>query len=380
MPHEVDVTIKALDSLLFRRRENLNVLVLLNGGGAEALRSAVQNVSQVQVFESRENLGVAGGRAFLAAQDVAKKADIIALLDNDLLLTLDYLEPLCELLMQDHSIGVLGASVLNYQYVVCRFDAAERLEKGPLGQSLPRISNDDLRGYVEQHHTEEVFFHLGVDPDWMRAYFPKLSFEEEYARRCGGNPGQDVMLSRNTVVHDKFVKGGPEKIDVSNIAGCTQVFRRDLYDEVGGIRAEYSPYGYEDADFCIRSLLAGYKNFTLTNVFSLHGTDDRHQQRKTLSGLWPAKRNTARSYAFLVKHHCPKSRKPFLVKNFFMRAGIDVAAILWRLYHQTAGLIIRFAATVVGVIQAQITLVFDRSPATKDDKAFSRQDSGFGEE
>ena len=71
MPHEVDVTIKALDSLLFRRRENLNVLVRLNGGGAEALRSAVQNVSQVQVFESRENLGVAGGRASIYAARAA---------------------------------------------------------------------------------------------------------------------------------------------------------------------------------------------------------------------------------------------------------------------------------------------------------------------
>ena len=43
----------------------------------------------------------------------------------------------------------------------------------------------------------------------------------------------------------------------------------------------FNPYGFEDADFCIRAIRAGYKNYIDTNTWLLHGTDDRSSQRNS---------------------------------------------------------------------------------------------------
>lgn len=357
LPHEVEVTIQTLDSLLHSAGGNLVVLLLVNGGQSAELRARVQLHPQVQLFESLANLGVAGGRAFLAAQDAARHSDIVMLADNDILLPVDYIEPMCQLLTEDHSVGVLGASVVNYKYLSGRIYADNLPEKGVLGEHLPRFTNADVRRYVEQHQSEGMFFHLGVHPDWMSAYFPRLKIIDEYRNRKGRTLEDDVFFSRNTKVLDQFVEGGPSLIGVSNIAGCTQMFRRELYDEIGGVRPEYSPYGYEDVDFCLRAIRAGYRNYTMTNVFSLHGTDDRHQRRRTLMGVWPANRNIAKAYGLLVHYHCPWSRRPFLVNNYLIKLGFDVLAIIWRVYYEVARVAIRTAASLTGFFQAQFLIV-----------------------
>jgi GT2 family glycosyltransferase len=360
MPHEVDVTIQMLDSLLYSSLDKLTVLILVNGGRAELLRNSIESITQVQLFESEENLGVAGGRAFLAAQAAAKQADVISFIDNDLLLPTDYLHPLCMQVMTDRNTGVVGASILNYRHMTNWLTASVCLEKGPLGRLLPRFVNSDVRFFLEKNNRKEFFSHLGDHPDWMRTYFPRLTLKDEYMRRRGLNLEDNVFLAKNSQVLLQFQASGSKLIETSNVAGCTQTFRRDLYDEIGGVRKEYSPYGYEDVDFAIRAQRAGYRNYTLTHAFSLHGTDDRHQQRKTISGLWPSTRNLARAYVLLMHSHCPWSRRPFLLKNFLIKMGFDLLSIVWRLIYETGGLLLRMSASMAGFFQALMLIITKR--------------------
>jgi len=363
MPQEVDVTIQALDSLLYSGDRNLTVLVLVNGGESEALRQCVQSLDHVQFFESPENLGVAGGRAFLAQQGPAKKADIIAIIDNDLLLPTDYLKPLCAQLMQDRKTGIVGASMLDYPHMKNWLDTNARVETGPLGRRLPRFGNADVREYLQNNLKKELFSHLGSHPDWMQTYFPRRTLMDEVNRRRDRNPDENVFLAKNPKALRQYGNGGSTLIEASNIAGCTQVFRRELYDELGGIREEYSPYGYEDVDFAISAQRAGYRNYTLTHAFSLHGTDDRHHQRKTISGLWPATRNVVKAYTLLAHNHCPWQRRPFLLTNSILIVIVDLITISWRLAYETGGLFLRISAAVFGFFNAQTAILGKRRNA-----------------
>jgi len=357
LPDEVDVTLMALDSLLYSGRENLTALVLVNGGDSPELRDSVKQQSEVQIIETPKNLGVAAGRALLAEQDAARQSKINVLVDNDVLLPVDYVDRLCELLMKNEKVGVVGASVLNYKYVLGRLPSRLRKKKGPLGVRSPRFTNAELRRYVEHDHSDATFYHLGTDPDWMEVYFPRMTLRGAYVRRKLLTPEAELLLARNPTARSRYKREGPEIIEVSSIAGCTQAFRRDLYDRIGGIRPEYSPYGFEDVDFCLRALRAGFRNCTMTHTFSLHGTDGRHQKRSTLPGLWLAKRNMVKSYTLLAHHHCPVSRRPFLLLNFVLNVGIDISAIVWTVYHRSAGLIIRLGAAIAGFIGAEFSLL-----------------------
>ena len=47
---------------------------------------------------------------------------------------------------------------------------------------------------------------------------------------------------------------------------------------------EFSPYGYEDVEFCIRAVRAGKRNYVDPQILMLHGTDRRHLERQTRGG------------------------------------------------------------------------------------------------
>ena len=54
------------------------------------------------------------------------------------------------------------------------------------------------------------------------------------------------------------------------LIGFALLIRRELYEEIGGLDERFSPGNYEDNDYGLRSLEAGYRNFLCYNSFILH--------------------------------------------------------------------------------------------------------------
>ncbi|MCI5224228.1 MAG: hypothetical protein D3924_16540 [Candidatus Electrothrix sp. AR4] len=52
-----------------------------------------------------------------------------------------------------------------------------------------------------------------------------------------------------------------------------------VVNEIGFFNDCFNPYGFEDSDFCIRALKAGYVNYVTNKIWLLHGTDSRHKAR-----------------------------------------------------------------------------------------------------
>ena len=59
-------------------------------------------------------------------------------------------------------------------------------------------------------------------------------------------------------------KDGSKVIDVFYVSGCSMLFRKDLYEKVGGFDEKYFLYK-DDLDFCWRARLLGYKVVTDLN-------------------------------------------------------------------------------------------------------------------
>jgi len=60
------------------------------------------------------------------------------------------------------------------------------------------------------------------------------------------------------------------RVDSSRIVGFCMLFRKRLVQEIGGLDESFGTGNFEDDDFCLRSLLAGYRNLIAGDVFIHH--------------------------------------------------------------------------------------------------------------
>lgn len=74
--------------------------------------------------------------------------------------------------------------------------------------------------------------------------------------------------------------------------------RRELFDTLGAFDERYSPYGWEDVDFCLKAKKAGYKTYYIPDAVVVH--------KGTKAGRDPIpayERNKIKNYLFLLKQH-----------------------------------------------------------------------------
>jgi len=74
--------------------------------------------------------------------------------------------------------------------------------------------------------------------------------------------------------------------------------RRELFDSLGAFDERYSPYGWEDVDFCLKAKKAGYKTYYIPGAVVVH--------KGTKAGRSPLpayERNKIKNYLFLLKQH-----------------------------------------------------------------------------
>lgn len=94
-------------------------------------------------------------------------------------------------------------------------------------------------------------------------------------------------------------------IDVDFTIGACQVVRRSAFEQVGGLDERYF-YGPEDADFCMRLRLAGWKVVQVERAGCEHPPRRRNRRLLTVRGL----RHSAAVARFLWHHRSYRQRVP----------------------------------------------------------------------
>ncbi|MBN1493522.1 MAG: glycosyltransferase family 2 protein [Candidatus Omnitrophica bacterium] len=80
--------------------------------------------------------------------------------------------------------------------------------------------------------------------------------------------------------------------------GFAIAIRRDLFESAGGFDESYSPYGWEDADLCLRARDMGYRTFYMPTAVVVHKGTKMGRDPK------PAyERNKIKNYLLLLKRH-----------------------------------------------------------------------------
>jgi len=288
MQEQVEVTLVTVRLLLRAAEPRVVVSVLVNGGSSAELRRLAADNPSLRYHESATNLGVAGGRNLLLRADVCRAADLVMILDNDVIPPVDYVRNLAGFLLRHPEAGVVGGVVADLRAFTPLRDLP-RLER-----ELGGIDSAGIRAGVMRPPVHEKIYHMGVSRDYHYAYFsirPKflqiLGFLRVFAL-LRTVFGIHVDVNPNLRKNSRYLKllaDGVDKYEVSNVVGCSQAFRRDLLQAVGFLDERFNPYGFEDVDFCIRAQRAGYRNYIDTGTWVLHGTDGRHGGRDPLATL-----------------------------------------------------------------------------------------------
>src|SRR3972149_5150138 len=111
MVGEVGVIVQTVETLLEGMEEGVTISVLLNGGRSGYLKKLFSGFAAIRYYESKENLGVAGGRNYLLKTDECEGSDIVMILDNDVVPPLDYVRGLATFLVRHDESGVVGSVV-----------------------------------------------------------------------------------------------------------------------------------------------------------------------------------------------------------------------------------------------------------------------------
>ncbi len=71
-------------------------------------------------------------------------------------------------------------------------------------------------------------------------------------------------------------------IYTTRVIGLCMLIKRDLINQIGGFDPRFGLGTFEDDDFCLRSVLAGYKNVIAQDVFIYHFGSMTFRQKKNL--------------------------------------------------------------------------------------------------
>ncbi|MBI2995052.1 MAG: glycosyltransferase [Gammaproteobacteria bacterium] len=281
MPDEARVTAGLLKSLQRTLEPGVTISVLVNGGDSAELCRLSGATQDVKYYCSAQNLGVAGGRNMLLNAPECRESDIVMVLDNDVVVPGDYIRRLATFLVRRRDAGVVGG-------IAADLAAYNRLAADALdADSTTDVRSLDIKRTLLPDLRAESLFHAGVSRNYRYAYFSALPSCLHVLRRLPAfslfrplipDAGEPPLL-RGSSGFLKAVADGVESYEVSNVAGCSQAFRRDLVDRIGCLDERFNPYGFEDSEFCIRASKAGYRNYIDVNTWLLHGTDSRQGKR-----------------------------------------------------------------------------------------------------
>ena len=199
-------TIACLKSLAGIDYPNYQIFLVDNGSTDDSVAQIRQRFGTIQLFETGENLGFSQGVNFGIGQ--AKTSDLILLLNNDTIVTPDFLTELVRKITSGDTIGLVGS---------------------------------------------KIYYHEGSGAMPRPGQFP--------GKRIWSAGGGIEKLTRRTFhFGEKKIDRGqfdqPREVDF--LSGCCLLIKREVIDKIGLLDSDYFMY-YEDVDFCLRAKEHGYK-------------------------------------------------------------------------------------------------------------------------
>ncbi|HSQ42422.1 MAG TPA: glycosyltransferase family 2 protein [Fibrobacteraceae bacterium] len=205
-----------LDSLAHTEGENWKLFLLDNGSTDDTLKIAFdyrsrQCFPQMEIIPLPVNVGAPAARNWLAAMPENRHADFLAYLDDDILLSTDWLQRLLRVFEHYPYAGVSGAKIL--------FD-----------QAPPFIQ-----------HTGGIITRV---QDWHTSINCQ-NWVEDHGQH-------DYCAPRHYVM------------------GCCHIYRREVFDVCGNFDLRFSPTQFDEVEHQIRMRLYGYQAIYNGGVRIIH--------------------------------------------------------------------------------------------------------------
>ena len=293
--------------------------LLLNDERDTELEAALGQRPNTRVITPGKNLGVAVGRNLLIAAALEWGADIIFSLDNDLLVPTDYLGRVTEWIASRRAtgekIGIVAPAVLDFHAAAERIMTAQATIDAEQGRLEDFPDTDTLRVELSQAWPEgvpvEAVYHAGIR-NWRHHYMESFRARPTQVRSLFRNsrglteqkPGL-TELRLDPATRDIILHGGDDGLPIDTAPGGACAYTAELLAEIGGIDEAFSPFGYEDSDFAIRSVQAGFSNYSLPSNILLHDLDSRQKTRSPAALL----HSQGRARGLIGRKHLPPSER-----------------------------------------------------------------------
>ena len=86
----------------------------------------------------------------------------------------------------------------------------------------------------------------------------------------------------------------PEVFEVDAVYGACFLIRRMVIERIGLLDEGFSPFLYEETDYCVRAKRAGYKNCTISSVMVVHARSASTRKVKSHFAIFVERKNTIR--------------------------------------------------------------------------------------
>jgi len=200
-------TICCLQSIKKSDYHNYHLLVVDNGSSDDSIAQLHEYYSNLEVFESGENLGYAGGNNTGIKVLLERGAEYILLLNDDVILSPDTLSHLARAALEYPNSGFLGPKI------VCLEDPKRLLSAGGL----------------LTHDYQSVHRGMGKPDEWQYAQIDKVDF----------------------------------------LSGCALLVHKNTIQLIGLLDEDYFTY-HEDIDWCFRGREAGFSCLYVPDAVVYH--------------------------------------------------------------------------------------------------------------
>lgn len=107
-------TIECLESLHEITYPNYQILLVDNGSTDGSVKCFMERYPEIEIVENGKNLGFAEGNNVGIRRALERGVDYVLLLNNDTIVKPDFLDEMIELGKNDHSVGIIGPTVYNF--------------------------------------------------------------------------------------------------------------------------------------------------------------------------------------------------------------------------------------------------------------------------
>jgi len=267
-------TLECLESLKNNDYPNYQV-VIIDNGSKEKLK--IKN-EKLKIIYNKENLGFAGGNNVGIKYVLEKGADYVLLLNNDTIVSQDFLSKLVEVGEKDKRFGLLGPKIYFYEQAIIGRDA-------PKGRVAP----------------SGRFWFAGGQVNWLY------------------NKG--TMRGYNEI--DRGQYDLPPVQETDYITGCCLLAKKEVIEKIGLMPEDYFLY-YEDTDWSLKARRAGYKCIFVPQARIWH-----KGSKSSLEGSSSYIYYHIRNGLILAQRYAPWHLKPLVHLDAFWRIKKQIIKLIF---------------------------------------------------